>query len=607
MRRLVPTETLRLWRQVFGLLGRSSKRLSILGAVLTLLEVALGIGVFYVIKLLIDALTERLSAPDPSAGLGAVFLFLALAGGALLAAVAAQSAGAYVRIAQGMEIGEHIDREIHDRAVAVDLAFYESPAYFDSLQRARAAGTQRPALVVSNFLLLAKSAVFLVGILVMLTGIDWRILPFILIAVAAVLAVRLHFTRRLFDWQRKRVQLERRAHYLDWLITSDIHAKELRIGALGTHLRDGYGVLRARINAQHLKIERSRATGELLVSALGALIFAGATAFLVFEALAGRQTIGNLVLFVLLFRRAEASGRELVQNAAKLYDDQLYLRQLFDFLAIERRIAAPPLPKAIPAVLKEGLRFESVGFRYPSNPQPTLTGINLHLPPGKVVALVGANGSGKTSLIKLMTRLYDPGEGRITLDGIDIRDFDPDAYRRLFSVVFQDYATYAATVRDNIRFGDIARPPVESEILGAATRAGADGFVRGLTQGYDTPLTRMFDDGQEISIGQRQRLALARAFYPETRFIVMDEPSSALDPEAEYELFENFREVIGSRGALLISHRLSTVRMADYTYVLDGGRIVEEGTHDDLIHLGRRYAGLFEMQARQLGAGAMGR
>jgi ATP-binding cassette subfamily B protein len=304
-------------------------------------------------------------------------------------------------------------------------------------------------------------------------------------------------------------------------------------------------------------------------------------------------------MFVLLFRRAESSGREMVQHAAKLYDDQLYLRQLFDFLSIERRIAAPAAPKPIPERLTEGLRLENVSFRYPSNREPTLSNISLHLPPGKVVALVGANGSGKTSLIKLMTRLYDPDEGRITLDGTDIRAFHPDAYRAIFSVVFQDYATYAATVRDNIRFGDIDRPAEDAGIVAAAVRARADGFIEKLNRGYDTPLSRMFDGGQELSIGQWQRLALARAFFPETRFIVMDEPSSALDPQAEFELFERFRDAIGDRGALVISHRLSTVRMADYCYVLDQGRIVEQGTHDALVGLGGRYAQLFEMQGRR--------
>jgi ATP-binding cassette subfamily B protein len=211
---------------------------------------------------------------------------------------------------------------------------------------------------------------------------------------------------------------------------------------------------------------------------------------------------------------------------------------------------------------------------------------------------VGENGSGKTSLIKLLTRLYDPTQGRITLDGRDIRSFDPVDYRRIFSVIFQDYSRYAATVGDNIRFGDVRQHETTPRIMKAAQQADAEVFIRTLDQGYDTPLTRMFDDGRELSLGQWQRVALARAFFPQSEFIIMDEPTSAMDPRAEFELFENFRAKIGHRAALIISHRLSTVRMADYTYVLEKGRIIEQGTHDNLVAARGHYADLFERQGR---------
>jgi ATP-binding cassette, subfamily B, bacterial len=209
---------------------------------------------------------------------------------------------------------------------------------------------------------------------------------------------------------------------------------------------------------------------------------------------------------------------------------------------------------------------------------------------------VGENGSGKTTLIKLLTRLYDPDRGRVTLDGIDVRDFDPVAFRRLFSVIFQDFARYAATGNENIWYGDTTHALDREATRRAGQRSGADGFLSELPRGYDTPLSRIFDDGQELSIGQWQRVALARAFLPATRFIVMDEPTSAVDPAAEMELFDTLRERIGGRGALIISHRLSTIRHVDYTYVLDRGRIAEHGTHDDLVRAGGRYADLFGRQ-----------
>ena len=589
-------EVLAVWPKVLRLLRYSSLKLSIVVFILTALEAVVSIGVLYVIKLLIDAISTQFATE--TADTGPVFFYLTLTGAGLLGAVTIQTLANLARTAQGLRVADYVDREIHSRAISVDLGFYESPAYFDSLQRAREAGTQRPAQVVSTVLMLLKSAVFLVGILIMLAGIEWRLLPAILLAMLAVLFIRLKFTRTLFQWQKDRIQLERRAGYLDWLMTSDFHAKELRLGNLGTYLKDLYSELRHRIRSEHYAIEKRKAIAELIVSGLGTIIFAGAIAFLVMRTLAGNLTVGDLVLFVLLFRRAESSGQEFVRHVSKLYDDQLFLGQLFSFLSVEPEIKAPATPTPIPDPLASGLKFEDVTFQYAANKEPALEDISLTVKPGQVVALVGENGSGKTSLIKLMARLYDPGAGRITLDGQDIRDFDPVAYRKLFSVIFQDYSRYATTAAENIRFGDITKAENTPAIMDAAKRADADGFIEALEQGYETPLTRMFDDGRELSLGQWQRIALARAFFPASKFIIMDEPTSAMDPRAEFELFENFRAKIGDRAALVISHRLSTVRMADYTYVLDKGRIIEHGTHDDLVSRQGHYADLFERQGR---------
>lgn len=588
---------LTVWPKVFHLLRYSSMRLTVVVLILTSIEVVFGIGVLYVIKLLIDALSTQFAA-EGGVDTRPVFFYLFLTGAGLVGAAAIQTLANLARTAQGMLVADYVDREIHSRAVGVDLGFYESPAYFDSLQRAREAGTQRPAQVISTALMLFKSVLFLVGIFVMLASIEWRVLPAILLGMLAVLLIRLKFTRTLFQWQKNRIQLERRAGYLDWLITSDIHAKELRLGDLGDHLKDRYSSLRNRIRTEHYAIEKRKAVAELMVSGLGALIFAGAVTFLVQQALAGALSVGDLVLFVLLFRRAESSGQEFTRHVSKLYDDQLFLGQLFSFLSVQPEIRALAAPAPLPNPIMRGLVFENVTFQYPSNNAPTLERVSLTIKPGQVVALVGENGSGKTSLIKLMTRLYDPDQGCITLDGQYIRAFDPVAYRRLFSVIFQDYARYAATVSENIRFGDVRRSDDSPGIVEAARRADADSFISTLDQAYDTPLTRMFDNGRDLSIGQWQRIALARAFFPASDFIIMDEPTSAMDPRAEFELFENFREKIGDRAALLISHRLSTVRMADYTYVLDKGRIIEHGTHDDLLAAQGHYADLFERQGR---------
>jgi ATP-binding cassette, subfamily B, bacterial len=568
-----------------------------LSTLLMALEVVFGLAALFLLKQLVDVVTEMLGAEAANDGLGPVLWYVALTGGCMLAFLAARAMSSLAREAQGLLVADHIDREIHARAVRADLAFYESPRYYDTLQRARQAGNQRPVQVVSNLMMLIKNSLMMAAIGVLIITINWLLLPVLLIAIVPALLVRIYFTRYLYEWQRQRTQMERRAGYLDWLMTSDIHAKELRLNQLGDYLRERYAELRGVIRRERLRITERRTRVELAVGSIATLAFFSALGYLAWQTAEGQNTVGDLVLFLLIFQRAQSMGQELVQQIAKLYEDHLYVGLLFEFLDVRPVITEPEQPVPVPAQPREGIRFEQVSFHYPGTDKPVLRHINLRIRPGQIVALVGANGSGKTSLIKMLCRLYDPTSGKITLDGVDIRQFGLEEYRRVFSVIFQDYGRYAATVRENIRFGDIRQPFDTPSVEVAARKAGADPFIQGLDAGYDTPLTRMFDGGQEVSIGQWQKVALARAFMHRSSVIILDEPTSALDPGAEFELFENFRERIDHRAALVISHRLSTVRMADYIYVLDQGVIREQGTHEELIRLEGMYCDLFSRQA----------
>ncbi|EWH00317.1 ABC transporter ATP-binding protein [Halomonas sp. BC04] len=591
---LAPLLTL---RRIVPLLWLSSRKWTLLSTLLMALEVAFGLAVLFLLKQLVDVVTELLGGDTVAQGVGPVLRYVALTGGCTLAFLAARAMSSLAREAQGLLVADHIDREIHARAVCADLAFYESPRYYDTLQRARQTGNQRPVQVVGNLMMLIKNSLMLAAIVVLIITINWLLLPVLLIAIVPALLVRIHFTRCLYDWQRQRTQMERRAGYLDWLMTSDIHAKELRLNQLGDYLRKSYSDLRGVIRRERMRISQRRTRVELAVGSIATIAFFSALAYLAWQTSEGLNSVGDLVLFLLIFQRAQSMGQELVQQIAKLYEDHLYVGLLFEFLDIRPAIADPEDPMAVPDQLREGIRFEQVGFHYPGTDKPVLHNIDLSIRPGQIVALVGANGSGKTSLIKLLCRLYDPTSGRIILDGVDIREYGLEEYRRVFSVIFQDYGCYAATVRENIRFGDIRQPIDTPSVEEAAVKAGADPFIQGLAAGYDTPLTRMFDDGQEISIGQWQKVAMARAFIHRSNVIILDEPTSALDPGAEFELFENFRERIDHRAALVISHRLSTVRMADYIYVLDQGMIREQGTHDELIRQQGMYCELFSRQA----------
>ncbi|WP_175507767.1 ABC transporter ATP-binding protein [Halomonas korlensis] len=568
-----------------------------LSTILLVLEIGFGLAVLYLLKQMVDVVTELLGEEAASQDFVSVIGYVALTGAATLAFMTSRALANLAREAQSLLVADHIDRQIHERAVRADLAFYESPRYFDTLERAREAGNQRPAQVVVNVMMLIKNCVMLTAIVVLILSINWLVLPVLMIAIVPALLVRLHFTRQLYDWQRHRTQMERRASYLDWLMTSDLHAKELRLLQLGDFLREQYSELRGRIRRERMHITQRRTRVEVLVGSVATIAFFGALAFLAWQTAEGHNSIGDLVLFLLIFQRAQTMGQELVQQLSKLYEDHLYMGLLFEFMDIRPEIAEPVNPVTVSEPPQEGIHFEQVSFCYPGTKAPVLSQIDLTIRPGQIVALVGANGSGKTSLIKLLCRLYDPTAGRITLDGVDIRDYSLEDYRRLFSVIFQDYSHYAASVSENIRFGDILQPVGTPSIKTAAIKAGADPFIEGLSAGYDTLLTRMFDDGQEISLGQWQKVALARAFMRQSSVIILDEPTSALDPGAEFELFENFRERINHRAALVISHRLSTVRMADYIYVLDQGMIRESGSHDELIRHGGIYCRLFTQQA----------
>ncbi|MGR4067847.1 ABC transporter ATP-binding protein [Billgrantia sp. C5P2] len=591
-------EPLGTLRRVVPLLWASSSKCTLLTTLLMVLEVGFGLAALYLLKQLVDLVTTLLSNEATAAqGMAQVLRYVAFTGGATLAFMVTRALSNLAKEAQALLVADYIDGKVHERAVSADLAFYESPRYFDTLERARESGNQRPAQVIGNLMMLSRNGLMLAAVVVLIVSIDWLLLPVLLVAILPGLLVRLHFTRHLYDWQRRRTQMERKASYLDWLMTSNLHAKELRIYQLGDHLRAQYSKLRGRIRRERLLITQRRTRLEVAVGSAAAVAFFASLAYLASQTAEGRSSVGDLVLFMLIFQRAQIMGQELVQQLSKLYEDHLYMGLLFEFLDIRPEIDEPSQPVAVPATVREGIRFEKVGFKYLGSPEPTLCDIDLSIRPGQVVALVGVNGSGKTTLIKLLCRLYDPAQGHITLDGVDIRQYSPEKYRNLFSVIFQDYSQYATSVKENIHFGDIHSSGEQPSIMTAAINAGADGFIGRLPRGYDTPLTRMFDEGQEISIGQWQKLALARAFLRKSMFIILDEPTSSLDPEAEFEMFENFRERIDHRGVLLISHRLSTVRMADHIYVMDQGRICESGTHEELIRKRGTYCKLFKKQA----------
>jgi len=380
-------------------------------------------------------------------------------------------------------------------------------------------------------------------------------------------------------------------------MATDGAVKELRVFGLHETLLRRYREIFARFFRENRDLTVRRNISSFGLAALSTVVSGLTYVYVVLQVIVGRITVGGLTLYYQAFQQSQSQVSNVLSGISSMYENALFLSNLFDFLAFAPELSVRPDPLPFPTVIREGIVLDRVSFKYPGTEKWVLEGISFTIKPGETIALVGANGVGKTTLVKLLTRLYDPTAGRITIDGIDLRDFDPAAVRARVGVIFQDYVKYQLTVRENVGFGRIEALDDQDRIERSVAEADAAPIIAGLPQGYDTLLGRWFADGQELSIGQWQKVALARAFMRDADLLILDEPTASLDVRAEYEVFRAFDELTAGKMAVLISHRFSTVRMADRIVVIEGGRVIEDGGHDELLLKGGRYAELFDLQA----------
>lgn len=565
---------------------------------LLVVQGALPLVSLYLMKLVVDAVTSALEAPDKAAAFGQVALLIGLTGGVTLVSALARSLAGLVSEAQGQVVTDHVSDVLHAKSIEVDLEYYESAQYYDKLHRAQREAPFRAIRIVNGLVQVAQNGISLLAMAGLLVSLHWSIAAILFAAAVPGLLVRLRYADRTYRWQRRRTSTERQAWYFHWLLTGDMHAKEIRLFDLGSLFMHRFRDLRQQLRREKIEIATRRSIAELVAQTSAILAVFGSYAFIAYRTVQGAITLGDLVMYYQAFQRGQSFLQQMLSGLAGLYEDNLFLSNLYEFLDLKPKVVQPSHPRPVPQPMQTGIAFDRVSFQYPTGSGKVLEDVSLTIRPGEVVALVGENGSGKTTLIKLLCRLYDPASGIITLDGVDLRQFETTALRREISVIFQDYAQYHLTARENIWFGNAALPPDEERIVAAARHAGADEVITGLPRGYETILGKWFEDGEELSVGEWQKVALARAFLRDAQIIVLDEPTSSLDAKAEYEVFKKFRHLAAGRTVILISHRFSTVRMADRIYVLEDGRIIENGSHDELVHLGGTYARLFETQAQ---------
>jgi len=589
-------QTLRLDRAV-KFVWKAAPGWSLISLVLIIVQGVLPLLVLYVMKLIIDAVSFALTVPNQTAAFHQVGLLITLAAGVAMLTMLCRSTAAFAQEAQSLAVTDHIYDVLHAKSVAIDLGYYENPAFFDTLRRAQQEGPYRPTRIVNGLSQLGQNSISLVAMVGLLFFFHWLVGLILFTAALPGLVVRLKFSNRMYHWQRNRTSDERKTAYYNWILTGDTHAKEVRLFGLGDLFIQRFNQLRRKLRREKLVIARNRSIADIAAETAATLTVFGSLGWIAYRTVHGRITVGEMVMFFQAFRYGLDNLRNLLGSLAGLYEDNLFMSNFFEFLDLKPKIQEARNPAPVPRPMKQGIAFKDVEFKYSSGNRKILDGISFSIAPGEIVALVGENGSGKTTLVKLICRLYDPRKGIITMDGIDLRAFNTTALRREISVIFQDYIHYHFTARENIRLGDVSLHPENEQIITAAHQAGADGLIAGLSKGYDTILGKWFEEGEELSIGEWQKIALARMFFRDAQLVILDEPTSSMDAKSEYEVFNKFHRLLKNHSAILISHRFSTVRMADRILVLENGRIIENGTHEALLKRGGRYAHLFERQA----------
>lgn len=576
---------------------------------LRLLQAFTPVASLWIGKLIIDAVLAAIR--NPGAGFAYLWRLVALEAVIILTGEGLSRSSRLIEGLLADRFSNHVSIRLMKHAATLDLYQFEDPVFYDRLERARTQTSGR-VLLLNTLLTIAQDALTMLSLGAALFVFSPWLLVLLAVTIVPSFLGETHFAALeyslLFRWTPERRQLD----YIRFLGASDRPAKEVQMFGLAPWLIERYRTLADKFYEENRRLSIRKATVSFVLSIIGTLGYYGAYVFILWQAVHGAITVGTLTFLAASFGRSRDLIRSLLMGASGISSQALYLKDLFEFFEMQPTIASPPGAPPVPDPIREGFVFENVGYRYPGSDRWAVRNVHFRLQPGERLALVGENGAGKTTLTKLLARLYDPTEGRILLDGRDLREYDLASVRRAIGVIFQDFERYSLRFEENIGVGEISRVQayldaapngaaesreVPEEIATAAEKSLANSLLPRLAAGYRQMLGRKFDGGVDLSGGEWQKIALARAYMRDAQVLILDEPTAALDARAEYEVFRRFSELVRGRMAVIISHRFSTVRIADRILVLSGGELIEEGSHEELVLKKGLYAELFELQA----------
>ena len=576
--------------RAIGIVRQAANKWTIAWAITLLLQGIIPAGIVWTTKWLIDAVAAAVAAGTSWEVIESVLLPVGVMGGLMLFQQILGSVSEWINTAQTELVQDHMKRLIHRKAVTVDFAFYENAEYYDHLEQANSQATSRSLALLQNIGGLLQGVVTLITISAILITYS-AVLPLVLlVSTLPALVVVVRHNQFLHDWWQKTTPSRRWTNYYDMMMTAQLAAAEIRIFKLGDFFSTAYQTLRARLRRERLDLLRRQTLAKFGAGLFAMLATAGVMGWIGLRALRNTATLGDIGLFYAAFNQGQSLMRSLLSNAGQIYTNTLFLEHFFELMETDPSIQDPDEPESFPVPLRQNILFDNITFYYPGTRTPALENFTLEIPAGKTVAIVGANGAGKTTLTKLLCRFYDPQEGAVRIDGQDIRQFSVAELWNQISIMFQFPMRYQAIAAENVGVGSIEQNPSLEEIVAAAKHAGADDFISRLPKAYDTLLGKWFTSGTDLSGGEWQRIALGRAFLRKGQIVILDEPTSSMDSWAENEWLRRFRVLVKDRTAIIITHRFTTAIQADIIHVMEDGKVVESGNHEELLALGGRYA-----------------